>query len=238
MSARTLHHSLLRPAILQILRASGFHSAKPSVVDTLTDIASRYILLLASKTLIYAHLNHNDSSPDITDVRMALVDCGLLTPTQTSSEEVWRELLRKPLSDVPERNGLREKEIKRRDGEDTSEIRDFVAWFSGEVHREIRRIAGLGQEEGLIMEGMDQEKPDDYVTAMKTKHSKTGEEARFHGTILGKDLEIHARPIKIDGGPESIQQWHAQVRQKSAKLDTIQQGNGYIADGEDAGMTG
>jgi transcription initiation factor TFIID subunit 3 len=165
MSARTLHHSLLRPAILQILRAAGFQAAKPSVVDTLTDIASRYILLLADKTVDYANLNHNDPVPDITDVRMALVECGLITPTQTASEEVWRELLRKPLYEVPERNGLRQKEIQRRDAEDTHEIKEFIEWFHGPVHQEIKRIAGLGQDETQGLEGLD-EKADDYVTGM------------------------------------------------------------------------
>lgn len=165
MSARLLHHALLRPAILQILRAAGFHVAKPSVVDTLTDIAARYIELLADRTVTFANLNHNDSTPDITDVRMALVDCGLLTPTQTASEEVWKELLREPLHEVPERNGLQQKEIQRRDAEDTHEIKEFIAWFHGPVHEEIKRVAGFipEQSQGLPLEGMEVEKPDDYL---------------------------------------------------------------------------
>jgi transcription initiation factor TFIID subunit 3 len=61
---------------------------------------------------------------------------------------------------------------------------------------------------------------------MKKKHSKTGEDARFQGTVLGREPE--PRLVKIDGGPESLQQWHAQVREKSAKLDTVRRGNGYI----------
>jgi transcription initiation factor TFIID subunit 3 len=168
MSAKTLHLALLRPAIIQILRAAGFQAAKPSVVDTLTDIAARYIMLLASRTTDYATVNHSDSSPDITDVRMALVECGLLTPTQTAAEEVWRELLREPLYDVPERNALRQKEIQRRDAEDTHEIQEFVDWFSGPTYQEMRRIAGLLVDEvqGPPLDGLEEARPDDYFTGM------------------------------------------------------------------------
>jgi len=166
MSSQLLHHALLRPAIIQILRAAGFQSAKPSVVDTLTDIASRYILLLAARSVSYANANHNDSTPDITDVRMALVECGLLAPTQTATEEVWKEILREPLWEVPERNGLRQKELQRRDDEDTHEIKEFIAWFHGPVHQEIKRIAGFMQEDvqGPPIDGLEPEKPDDYFT--------------------------------------------------------------------------
>jgi transcription initiation factor TFIID subunit 3 len=174
MSARTLHLALLRPAILHILRAAGFQAAKPSVVDTLTDIAARYIMLLAARSAEFASVNHNDLTPDTTDVRMALVECGLLTPTQTAGEEMWKELLREPLDEVPERNGLRQKEIQRRDAEDTHEIQDFVDWFSGPVYLEIKRIAGLVAEDaqGPAMDGLEGVKPDDYFTGTYgIKHS-------------------------------------------------------------------
>jgi transcription initiation factor TFIID subunit 3 len=76
---------------------------------------------------------------------------------------------------------------------------------------------------------------------MKKKHSKTGEDARFQGTVLGREPE--ARPVKIDGGPESLQQWHIQVREKSAKLNTVRRGNGYTGivsstETEDTDMAG
>jgi transcription initiation factor TFIID subunit 3 len=165
MSARTLHLALLRPAVLHILRAAGFQAAKPSVVDTLTDITARYLMLLAARTVDYANVNHNDSTPDITDVRMALVECGLLTPTQTAGEEVWKELLREPLDEVPERNGLRQKEIQRRDAEDTHEIQEFIDWFSGPAYVEIKRIAGLAVDDGPL-DGLELVRPDDYFTGV------------------------------------------------------------------------
>lgn len=164
MSTTTFYHALLRPAILQILRAVGFHAARPSVVDTLTDVAARYIMLLGARTAERAAQTHNGVVPDVTDVRLAMGDCGLLAPGTTATEEVWRELLRPPIEDVPERNGLRAGERVRRDEEDTAEVREFVEWFKGPVHREIKRIAGLLAEEGQVVELEDGVERGDYLT--------------------------------------------------------------------------
>jgi len=64
---------------------------------------------------------------------------------------------------------------------------------------------------------------------LKKKHSKTGEESRFQGTVLGKPAED--RPIKIEGGSaESVDAWIQQAARRTAKLDTIVEGNGYVAE--------
>lgn len=162
--AYSLHNALLRPAILHILRAAGFHSARPSVVDTLADITVRYLFLLASNTASHAYTNHNDYTPDITDVRMAMQDCGVFAPTLTAAEEAWREILRKPLDEYPEHNGLRANERARRDAEDTREVTEFVEWFRGERYEEIKRIAGLigGAGQGAEIEAKGE--PEDYLT--------------------------------------------------------------------------
>ena len=245
MSDQILHHALLRPAVLQMLRAAGFQGAKPTVVDTLTEITSRYIMLLATQTIAFAHANHVDTIPDITDARMALINCALLQPTQTASEEMWKELLRQPIAEIPEGSVLRKKEAEKRDEEDTHEIKAFISWFDGPVYKEQMRIAGLAKESGPVeqtADGVEPTKHDDYFTALKKKHSKTGEESRFQGTVLGKESE--ERQIKIDGPPgfpESIQQWHQSVKQRSRKLAVIQDGNGYVAPSteiSDATMTG
>jgi transcription initiation factor TFIID subunit 3 len=166
MSSGNLNHALLRPAVLQILRAVGFHSARPSVVDTFTDLTAKYLMLLASRTATRALENHNDATPDITDIRLALADCGLLSPSSTATEEVWRELMRKPLSEVPDRSGLRAMEAASRDAEDTAEIIDFFQWFEGSLHKEILRIAGLQQEEQLPGEAQDTLEIEDYLTGI------------------------------------------------------------------------
>lgn len=153
--AQELHAALLRPAILHILRAAGYHSARPSVVDAVSDIAARYMLLLAQRTAYHAWSNHNDAVPTISDVRMALTDAGLLVPSMTGAEEAWKEVLRKPLDDFPERNGLRLKEQRRRDLEDTADVREFIDWVTGPANKEIMRIAGLERDAAQGGKGLD-----------------------------------------------------------------------------------
>jgi len=49
------------------------------------------------------------------------------------------------------------------------------------------------------------------------KHSKTGVDSRYQGTILGKPAEL--RPVKIEGGPvESIDEWCRKTRERAAKV--------------------
>lgn len=46
------------------------------------------------------------------------------------------------------------------------------------------------------------------------KHSKTGVESRFQGTVLGIPSEI--KPVKIEGGgPDSIEEWNRKTREKA-----------------------
>jgi transcription initiation factor TFIID subunit 3 len=133
---QSLHHSLLRPCVLHILRAAGYHSTRPSVLDTLTDLAARYMLLLAQSAANHASLNHNEPELSleisIQDVRMALQDCGALLPEKVSEDQDFdRE-------------------------EDTRGVDAFLAWAVGPVNREIRRVA---------LDGGDGAK-DDYLTGL------------------------------------------------------------------------
>lgn len=51
---------------------------------------------------------------------------------------------------------------------------------------------------------------------LKKKHSKTGEESRFQGTVLG--IPAEGKPVIIEGGPfESIQAWEAMMRGNNSK---------------------
>jgi transcription initiation factor TFIID subunit 3 len=231
MSDRLLHHALLRPAIIQILRAQGFAGAKPSVVDTLTDIAAKYIMLLATRALSHAHTSHDVPELDVTDVRMAMVDCGILQPSTTASQEVWRELLRKPLDELPDREILQRAITSSRDEEDTEDVAAFVKWFGSNAYREIVRVAGLSHEEDLNVLGeLEKKKPQNYLALLKKKQSKAGGEgSRFTGTVLGRDAEM--KPVKIDGStgmPESIEEWQERVKQRSKKLAGTRHGNDEI----------
>ena len=241
MSTQQLHTSLLRNPIAQILRATGFHSTKPSVLDTLTNIAERYLLLLATTTAAHTQASHNSPIPTITDVRMALSDCGALTSSLCGAEEEWRERLRRPYGDyddLPYGALRREKELQRREEEDTRDVREFVAWVTGDRNKEIRRVAGmLSDPEGGVGAGAGatdsgagaavgagpglgtaemQAAPEDYLTALKKKHARTGQEERYAGTALGRQAED--RGIKIEGGPvESLGDWRAREVQAGIK---------------------
>lgn len=139
MAPNILQNSLLRPPILHILRAAGFHATRPAALDALVDIASRYLCLMASKTATHAFINHNDFTPTVTDVRMALEDVGALRPQLGSMEEQC----------IGE--------------EDTRGMDAFLKWMTGEENKEIRRIAALLGTDGEVDVEADVEK-EDFLT--------------------------------------------------------------------------
>ncbi|KIX93150.1 uncharacterized protein Z520_11207 [Fonsecaea multimorphosa CBS 102226] len=193
MTSADLHTALLRPAVLQILRAAGFSSARPVVIDTVTDLAARYLLLLASSTAQNAFNTHNTFTPTIQDVRLALTQAGALTPQMNTVEESLR-------GDVEIVEGVWVP------FEDLRGVEGFVNWAYAPVNKEIRRIAGFGDDVNVeeIAAGLDEQ--EDYVSALKKRHSKTGEEVRYQGTVLGKDTELQT--VSIVGGPAaSIAEW-------------------------------
>ncbi|KAI5283058.1 hypothetical protein KEM54_002456, partial [Ascosphaera aggregata] len=84
----SLYHTLLRPPIIQILRAAGFHAARPTVVDTLTDLAARYLLLLASSTAAHIDLSHPETPrPTLPDILYSLREAGAFRPQLSECEE-------------------------------------------------------------------------------------------------------------------------------------------------------
>lgn len=203
---QALYHSLLRPCILHILRAAGYHSTRPSVLDTLTDLAARYLFLLAQTTAKHAALNQGEPELgleiSIQDVRMAMQDCGALLPERVMEEqEFYGE-------------------------EDTRGVDAFVAWAMGKANSEIRRVA---------LEGSDGAK-EDYLTGLsllrqtatlltispvlKKKHSANDEETRYVGTVLGKPAE--PRIIKVEGGEiTSLREWAERLRNPAPPGSTM-----------------
>lgn len=223
MSQNDLFLHLLRPAVLHILRATGFQHGKPSAVDTIVDLTARYLSLLAERTAYNAYSNHNNLTPDITDVRMAMQDCALLVPTMTAGEELWKEILRKPLEHYNGETGARENEERRRTLEDTADVHEFIEWVKGDQNKEIRRIAGTYKPVPTNpTEQLDQMEMEDYLNTLMKKHSKTGVESRFQGTVLGVPAE--PRIIKIEGGgADSIEEWCRKTRERAAKVAESQQ---------------
>nr|OQO20024.1 hypothetical protein B0A51_13844 [Rachicladosporium sp. CCFEE 5018] len=213
-----LHHSLLRPFIIHSLRAAGFHTTKFSVLETLTNLAERHLLLLASTTLLHAQNAHNTSEPTIADVRMAMRDAGVLVPFDEAGEEEWRERSRRPMKEVQGDGSAGEAraraEAKRREERDLRDVRELVAWFEGPVHAEIQRISGLTAETGATAVGVGGGRvvADDFVVSLKRKIGKVGEDGRFAGTVLGRTGEEKA--IVIEGGPvQSLREWRPQVQE-------------------------
>ncbi|UPK98052.1 hypothetical protein LCI18_008987 [Fusarium solani-melongenae] len=174
----SLFHALLRPSILQILRSTGYHSTRPAVLDSLTDLAARYLSLLCQSTADHAAHNQGDSADfTIVDIRMALQDAGALMPERLPAEELFH------------------------DKEDLRGLEEFMAWFAGQRMKEMMDV-GSGDGE------MD---ATDYLNALKKKHSKTGEDAKYHGTILGKGHD--AGEVQVEGGPDtSISEWISKRR--------------------------
>lgn len=218
--AHDLHRALLRPAILHTLRAAGFHSTKPSVLDTLINLAERHLVLLASTTAQFAVASHNDPVPTISDVRMALCDCGVLVPLEGAAEEAWKERMRIPLAemaDVPKAGKQRAMvEKRKRDDEDTEDVTEFTRWYDSNQYREIKRVAGLEKDLNipgavpLIGVGGSVVKEDDFFTALKKKHSKSGDDSRLQGTALGRPAD--EKDVTIEGGPvQRLRDWRPRI---------------------------
>jgi transcription initiation factor TFIID subunit 3 len=151
MTSADLHTALLRPAVLQILRAAGFGYAKSGVIDTVTDLAARYLLMLASSTAQTAFNTHNTFVPTIQDIRLALSQAGALYPQMSTAEE------------------SKKGNVKIAEGvlvpfEDLRGVEAFVNWAHGPVNKEIRRVAGFGDDVNVeeIAAGLDDQ--EDYLS--------------------------------------------------------------------------
>lgn len=138
-SADALHFQLLRPSILHILRAAGYQSTRPQVLDALVDLAVRYLLKLATATQKFSANNHNNLGIAIEDVRMAMEEIGALLPTLTTSNEAAYN-------------------------EDARGIQAFLDWCKGDGNREIRRMAGMAKE-GAQVEVGGLGAADDFLTS-------------------------------------------------------------------------
>lgn len=160
-----LFHALLRPAILQILRATGYHGAKTSVLDSVTDLAARYLLHLCQLTALYAAHNndglppaplfspaHHLSGPDDNNNinggggggggGAALLNPAIPAPTIVDV----RMALQRAGALLPERI---EEEQEYLGEEDTRGVEAFVAWAMGSLNREVKRIALDGDDEAV-----------------------------------------------------------------------------------------
>jgi transcription initiation factor TFIID subunit 3 len=154
MSSLHFQNALMRPAILQILRAAGFHNCSGTALDVATDLAIRYLVLLANSTAQHAFNNHNNTTPSIQDVRMALFEVGALHPQMSTLEELAKGSVKVNGQNVP--------------FEDMRGVEEFLNWAKGPSNSEIRRIAGLSLISGDAAEVAVLDEREDYVTGKKS----------------------------------------------------------------------
>lgn len=190
MSTREAHLAYLRPAIIHTLRASGFHAARPAALDSLVDLTARYLEVLAVRTKDFAALTSNSSIPSITDARNALEYAGALKPSMGAAEEQLYG------------------------DDDLRGVHSFISWFDSAQCKQIRRVAGLEggdvSTNGVALPGDEMVGKEDYLAKLKKKHSQTGDQERFRGTMLGGEMPAQKRIIE-GGGPTSIAAWRAKM---------------------------
>jgi transcription initiation factor TFIID subunit 3 len=153
-----LSHALLRPAVLQILRATGYHSARTSVIDSVTDLAARYFLHLCQVTALYAaHTNDGDADdPFSTSSSSSILTTidgngsgsgpsdAVIVPVPAPTIVDVRMALQRAGALLPERL---EEEQAYFGVEDMRGVEGFIAWAMGPLNREIKRIALDGEDE-------------------------------------------------------------------------------------------
>lgn len=219
--------------VIHTLRAAGFHSTRPSVLDTFTSLAERYLLLLASTTTAHALNAHAESQPSLSDVRMALQYCGAIVGGEGASEEEWAEMLRVPVDEMArvarlekEKGGdaKRAGEKRKREARDVEDVRSFLEWFDGGQYAEIKRIAGMSEGSGTAAVGVGGGKvvADDFLIGLKRKQARVGggtggiDEGRWLGTALGEQGDD--REVLVEGGPvQSIKDWRPPKPQDARK---------------------
>lgn len=76
------YFALLRISILQLLKAQGFDRARPSLVDVMTDLYTKFLNLLASEVSSIAQSRcDQDDTVALQDITLALENLGIVKPT-------------------------------------------------------------------------------------------------------------------------------------------------------------
>jgi len=112
------HQALLRPVVLQILRATGYVGMKPSTLEAFTDITVRYLEALCER--LAEHANNNDRlHPSTVDMRMALEDLSAIQAQPAPATHMTFE-----------------------EG-DARGMEEFLQWFMGARNKTIRDYAAV-----------------------------------------------------------------------------------------------
>ncbi|KAI2470047.1 hypothetical protein F4781DRAFT_430783 [Annulohypoxylon bovei var. microspora] len=190
-----IHHALLRPVILQILRAQGYHSSTPATVDTVTGLTAKYLMAISREVARCASVNNEggaSSIPDIVDIRMAFENCGAMKPNRDFTEQ--------------ELTGE----------EDTRGVDDFIQWAMGPQNIRIRKVAGLHKQTAgdAEVDGVEEPRETDYLSALKRKHNRTGDDSKYASTIIGWGI---VEP-EANGKQNPVHDWAFQMHDLSRRL--------------------
>lgn len=163
-----IHLALLRPAILQILRAQGYYASTSGTIDCLTELAGQYLYNISKRTAEHATMNNYlgpPGTPDVVDVRLALEECGALWPGSSPAPAPKRRRL-SPSEAADGDETLQEYD---NEGEGTAGVDEFIRWATGRKNQRIRKIAGVVAPPGAAIAGAEgedgavEERPTDYL---------------------------------------------------------------------------
>ncbi|KAI1862284.1 uncharacterized protein JN550_010291 [Neoarthrinium moseri] len=191
------YHAVFRPVIMQVLRAQGFYSSQPGVVDFLTELAAQYMVKMGEQTRLNAEHNHPwTPDPSVTDVRQAMEFVGAFERIDSLEKD----------------EGELDSELKG--------IEAFRQWFDGPKAEKINRVAEAFQQLAQTLEptdGMKVEKPPrDYLSLLKLKHSKNDQDSKYAGTVLGKSTD-HGEVV-VEGGPyASAAEWAKMMHERNQR---------------------
>ncbi|KAI0401785.1 hypothetical protein F4802DRAFT_578404 [Xylaria palmicola] len=179
------HLALLRPVILQILRAQGYYASTAGTIDCLTELAGQYLYAVAKRTAEHATLNNRlgpPGTPGLVDVRRALEECGALCPGTSPGEPPPAKRRRLSSSGGAGGDGHDdhghddhdddhdEDDEDDEEAEDTAGVDEFISWAMGRKNQRIRKVAGVVAPVGAIEAGaegedgmVEEERPSDYL---------------------------------------------------------------------------
>lgn len=186
---------------------------------------------------MHARNNHNETIPTITDIRMALEECGVIGGERSAGEESWAETFRLPVEEMGREGapGAGERmrgEKRRRENDDLAGVARFEGWLDGKEYKELLRVAGMGQEEAKTSaaatavawkvggEGVRVEGVLEQVMKRQARGGDADGSERLVGTVLGRSAEWEeGRRLVLEGGPEGLREWEERVKEMARERE-------------------
>ncbi|KAF3938537.1 hypothetical protein ABW19_dt0207788 [Dactylella cylindrospora] len=171
-SSEQFFFSLLKISAAQMLRHAGLAGSRPSVLDAVTDMTARYLVLLGetAKTITESS---NRTHSELSDVLSAMEHVGLLKPLTIFNPDL----------------------------DDTRAIDNFITWAKSPEIEELRKIAGVvtvevdETEEDAEVEGV----PDaTQLAAIATKAPEKAQDSETDIPIKRENEDDQPTPMMMD----------------------------------------